>query len=247
MITPSQKVAMLLRASPLMLVLAVGSARASVQDRISESRVPLPASTERGFSGEIGYAFDTALNMTTARFKTSLARRNIFARIFQGTPTVHTLTAAYEIVGREPLKAPDSIRISLMSDEWSLSYSDNALAPRPDMVLELALGDSVVRFPMSIAQKTEVWWPHDGGSPSMRSTQVGVAAVNLNVPAPQVHIERTATVRLSTCGFLALLAAKDVHGTAAGLGFELDEDALAGLRQFAAEMTTPGGGGCRAR
>ena len=59
-------------ASALMLALPVGVAHASVQDRISESRVSPPASPERGFSGEMGYAFDTALNMTTVRFKTSL-------------------------------------------------------------------------------------------------------------------------------------------------------------------------------
>jgi len=238
---------MLFRASPLLLVLAVSSARASVQEKISERRVSLPAPADRGFSGEIGYAFDTALNITTARFRTSLAPRSIFSRIFRDSPAVHTLTAAYEIAGRRPLNAPDSIRISLVADESSESYFDNALAAIPELVMTLKVGDSVARIPTNISQKTQVWWPQ-GVALEPLSTRGADARINLYAPTPQVHIERTATVRLSTCAFLALLAAaKDVRGTAAGLDFELDEDAIAGLRQFAAEMTAPGGGGCRAR
>src|SRR6202165_4681317 len=101
-----------IRVSALMLALPLSSVLGSVQDKVNESRIPLPASGERGFSGEIGYAFDTALNVTTARFKTSLASRSILSRIFRGSPTVHTLTAAYEILGRRAVSAPDSIRIS---------------------------------------------------------------------------------------------------------------------------------------
>lgn len=223
-------------ASALMLALPVGVVHASVQDRISESRVSLPASAERGFSGEMGYAFDTARNMTTARFKTSLEPRGIFSRIFRGSPPVHTLTAAYEFAGRGHLKAPDSIRIALVSDELSHAYSDNGLGQAPELALTLVLGDSVVRFPMSISQKTEVWWPYGGLARGVQGPQGADARINFNAPTPPVHIHRTATVRVSICAFLALVAAKDVHGTAAGLGFELDEDAIAGLREFAAGM-----------
>src|ERR1700736_5405952 len=98
-----------IRASVVALALPVSIARGSVQEKISESRIPLPASGDRGFSGEIGYAFDTALNMTRARFETSLASRSILSRIFRGSPTVHTMIAAYEIVGRRPNSAPDSV------------------------------------------------------------------------------------------------------------------------------------------
>jgi hypothetical protein len=238
---------MLFRASPLLLVLAVGSARASVQEKISESRVSLPAPADRGFSGEIGYAFDTALNITTARFRTSLAPRSIFSRIFRDSPAIHTLTAAYETVGRAPLTAPDSIRISLISEESSPFYSDNALAAIPELVMTLEVGDSVARIPTSVSQKTRIWWPQDAAREEAPSPRGANARINLNAPTPQVHIERTATVRVSTCAFLALLAAKDVRGTAAGLGFEIDEDAIAGLRHFAGEMVAAGGGGCRAR
>lgn len=223
-------------ACALMLALPLSSALGSVQDKVNESRIPLPPSGERGFSGEIEYAFDTALNMTTARFKTSLESRGIFSRIFRGSPPVHTLTAAYETVGREPLNAPDSIRISLVSDELSQAYSDNGLSRAPELALTLMLGDSVVRFPMSISQKTELWWPYDGLAREVHAPQGADARINFNAPTPPVHIHRTATVRVSICAFLALVVAKDVHGTAAGLGFELDEDVIAGLREFAAGM-----------
>ena len=240
-----------IRGSALMLALPVSSAVGSVQDKVSESRVPLPASGERGFSGEIGYAFDTALNVTTARFKTSLASQSILSRIFRGSPTVHTVTAAYEILGRGPVNAPDSIRISLMSDEFSQSFAGDGSPPQREPVLTITLGDSVARFPLRIAQKTEVWWPRDSMSRLARSPRVGDSGINYNVPVPEMHIQRSATVRVSTCAFLALLAAKDLHGTAAGLDFELNEDVIAGLREFAAGMApntaAPASVACRSR
>jgi hypothetical protein len=240
-----------IRASALVLALPVSSAVASVQDRISESRVPLPSSDGREHSAEIGYVFDTAHNVTSARFTTSLASRNILSSIFRGAPPVHTLTAAYDFVGRGPLAAPDSIRISLTSDELSQSYSGNGLARAPELVLALMLGDSVARFPLSIRQKTEVWWPRDRELEVARPHRGVDGGINFDAPTPQVHIERTATVRLSACAFFALLAGKDVHGTAGGLDFDLNEDVIAGLREFAAEMTPTGGSGasasCRSR
>lgn len=238
-------------ASALMLALSASIARGSVQDKISESRVPVPASAERGFAGEIGYAFDTALNMTSARFKTSLASRSILSRIFRGSPPVHTLTAAYEFAGRGAGNAPDSIRISLMSDEFSVSFPGNGLPPLPEPVLTVILGDSVARLPLGISQKTQLWWPHDSLLRAVRSPEAGSFGMNFNAPAPQMYIQRTATVRLSTCAFLALLSGKNVHGTVAGLDFELNEEVLAGLRVFAAEMgsstAAPASVSCRSR
>jgi hypothetical protein len=240
-----------IRASALMLALPVSSAVGSVQDKLSESRVPVPTSAERGFAGEIGYAFDTALNITTARFKTSLAPRGIFSRIFRGSPTVHTLTADYEFAGRGAGNTPDSIRISLISDEFSESPSGNGLPQMPEPVLTITLGDSVARFPLGISQKTEVWWPHDTVLRAARSYQGVNAGVNVTTLAPQMHITRNATARVSTCAFLSLLARKDVHGTAAGLDFDLNEDVIAGLREFAAGMAADTaalpGVSCRAR
>ena len=237
-----------IRASALMLALPVSAALGSVQDKVSESRVPLPVSADRGFSGEIRYAFDTVLNMTTARFKTSLAPRGIFSRIFRGSLPVHTLTAAYEFAGRGAGNAPDSIRISFLSDEFSQSPPGNGPPPWPEPVLTIALGDSVARFPLGISQKIQVWAQNDTMLRVVRSSQVESARINLNVPEPRMHIERTATVRLSTCTFLVLLAGKDVHGTVAGLEFDINEDVIAGLKEFAARMasttTAPAGVSC---
>ncbi len=238
-------------ASASMLALSASIARGSVQDRISESRIPVSASAERGFAGEIGYAFDTARNITTARFKTSLAPRGIFSRIFRGSPPVHTLTAAYEFAGRGAGNAPDSIRISLVSDEFSVSFPGNGLPPLPEPVLTVILGDSVARLPLGISQKTQLWWPHDSLVRAVRSPEAGSFGMNFSAPAPQMHIQRTATVRLSTCAFFALLSGENVHGTVAGLDFELNKEVLAGLRVFAAETgsstAAPASVSCRSR
>ncbi|MGH9418848.1 MAG: hypothetical protein ACRD3J_02645, partial [Thermoanaerobaculia bacterium] len=50
------------------------------------------------------------------------------------------------------------------------------------------------------------------------------------------HIERTALASIPICDFIALVGAREVRGTVAGLDFELGAQVLTGLRQFAAEM-----------
>ena len=225
-----------IRAPALMLALPVSVALGSVQDKISESRVSLPVSVEPGFAGEIGYAFDTALNITRGSFKASLVPRGILSRIFRGTPTVHTLTAAYEVAGHGAGNTPDSIRVSLLSDEFSQSYPGNGPPPFPEPVLTITVADSVARLPLGISQQIEIWPSRDSGLRAVRTPQGTKFGVNLNVPEPQMHVQRTATVRLSTCAFLALLAGKDARGTVAGLEFDINEDVMAGLREFAAEF-----------
>jgi hypothetical protein len=240
-----------IRASALMLALPASNALGSVQDKLNESRVSLPASAGTGFSGEIGYAFDTALNMTTVRFKTSLAPRGIFARVFRGSPAVHTLAAAYEVVGRGRADAPDSIRISLISDEFSEASSGNGLPQIPEPVLAITLGDSIARFPLSISQKTEVRWPHDSVLRAARSDWGVGTGINLNARPPQMHVTRNAMLRVSVCAFFGLIAGKELRGTAAGLPFELNEDVITGLREFAAGMSSDtaasNGASCRSR
>ncbi|HEV7594045.1 MAG TPA: hypothetical protein VGO33_03525 [Gemmatimonadaceae bacterium] len=234
-----------------MLALPVSGALGSVQDKLNESRIALPPSAEKGFSGEIAYEFDTALNMSTVRFKTSLAPRGIFARMFQSSPAVHTLTAAYEFMGRGRAGAPDSIRISLTSDEFSDAPPGNGLPRIPQPVLTVTLDDSVARFPLGISQKTEVWWPRDSVSRAAHSDRDVGAGINFNARQPQMHVTRDATVRLSACAFFGLVASKNLHGTVAGLPFELNEDVIAGLREFAAGMSSygaaPNGATCRNR
>jgi hypothetical protein len=240
-----------IRASALMLALPVSTALGSVQDKLNESRVSLPAAAEKGFSGEMEYAFDTALNMSTVRFNSSLAPRGFFARMFRSSPAVHTLTAKYEFVGRRRADAPDSIRISFISDEFSDASTGNALPPIPAPILTITLGDSMVRFPLGISQKTEVWWPHDSVLRAARSDRDVGPGINLYARPPQMHVTRNATLRVSACTFFGLIAGKDVHGTVAGLPFELNEDVIAGLREFAAGMSSDSaprnGASCRTR
>ncbi|HEX3534091.1 MAG TPA: hypothetical protein VHT23_07705 [Gemmatimonadaceae bacterium] len=224
-----------IQASVFVLALPISVALGLPQERISESRVPLPASMERGFAGEIGYAFDTALNMTRARFKAPLSRRGILSRIFRTTPAVHTLTATYAVAGRA-LSAPDSIRISLMSDELSQAVPGNGPPPFPKPVLTIVIADSVVWLPLGISQKTVVWSSRESGQRPVRTSADENMGMNRNAIEAQMHIQRTATARLSTCAFLALLAEKSMRGTVAGLEFEINEDVMAGLREFAAGM-----------
>lgn len=225
-----------IRASVFVLALPISVALGLPQERISESRVPPPASMERGFAGEIGYAFDTALNMTRARFKAPLAKRGILSRIFGTTPAVHTLTATYAVAGRGLSIAPDSIRISLMSDEFSQAIPGNGPPPFPEPVLTIMIADSIVWLPLGISQKTVVWSSRDRGQRAIRPSPGENIGMNRNAIEAQMHIQRTATVRLSTCAFLALLAEKNMRGTVAGLEFEINEDVMAGLREFAAGM-----------
>lgn len=227
-----------IRAPVFVLALPLSVALGSPQERIGESRVLLPASVEREFAGEIGYAFDTALNITRARFKASLTRRGILSRIFRGTPAVHTMTATYVVAGRGLSIAPDSIRISLMSDEFSQPFPGNGPPPFPEPVLTIAIADSEARLPLGISQKIEVWSSRDSGQRAVRPLRGENTAMNGNVPEAQMRIQRTATVRLSTCAFFALLAEKNIRGTVAGLEFEINEDVMAGLREFASGMAS---------
>ena len=224
------------RAPAFMLALPISVALGSVQEKISESRVSLPASVERGYAGEIAYAFDTALNMTRAQFQASLARRGILASLFRATPAVHTVTAIYAVAGRGVGNAPDSIRISFISDEYSQAFPGNGPPPFPEPVLTVETAGSMASLPLGISQRIEVWSSRDTGLRAIRASGSEITSVNRNVPQAQMHIERTATARVSTCAFLALLAEKSMRGTVAGLEFEINEDVMAGLREFAGGM-----------
>ena len=56
----------------------------------------------------------------------------------------------------------------------------------------------------------------------------------------EVHVARMATAWLSICDFLELTNEKELHGSVAGLEFSLDRQAVAGLREFAAQMADAG-------
>ena len=110
--------------SGLVLALSVRTASAIPQVGSSERRVLPPVSPSDSFSGAIEYSFDTALNRTSARLETSLGSRNALTRVLFGPPTVHTLIAAYDFRGRVPPNHPDSVRLTLMSDEFEQESPD---------------------------------------------------------------------------------------------------------------------------
>jgi hypothetical protein len=123
-----------------------------------------------------------------------------------------------------------------MSDEFSQAVPGNGPPPFPAPVLTIVIADSVVRLPLGISQKTVVWSSRDSGQRAVRTSAGEIMGMNRNAIEAQMHIQRTATARLSTCAFLALLAEKSMRGTVAGLEFEINEDVMAGLREFAAGM-----------
>ena len=246
--------------SGLMVALSVNTAQGSTQGTVSESRVSA-ASAGSASSGEIEYAFDTSLNKTSARFKTALASGNFFSRLFSVSHDVHTLIAVYEFGGRARVDPPDAVRLSLISDE----FRQAPVGDRPSLgsvpILVITIGDTVLRFPLGIAQRTELSSVPDVVSHLARASWDDRAGINVNArnresgdrhqPMTQLHIERTATAWIPLCDFIALVNGKDVHGTVAGLDFDISEDVLSGLRQFAAEMTPSAAvrtsNGCRSR
>ena len=222
----------------LALALPFASASASVvpQAKDSEKRV-WPSVSEAGpFSGEIEYSFDTALNKTRARFKTSLASGNILVRILSGPPTVHTLVAVYEFRGRVPADRPDSVRLSLMSDEYRQSATQYFPVLGVEPILVVSIGDTVIRYPLGIAQRVDEWEVPNIPSSVSPPSRGREPTRNLPHLPREIHIERTATALIPICDFLALVYARNVRGTVAGLDFDLNDGVVSRLRAFAAQM-----------
>jgi hypothetical protein len=223
------------------LVLALGVRTASALPQISgnERRVAIPVSESAAFFGEIEYTFDTALNKTRARFQSSLGSSNVVLRVLLGPPTVHTLIAVYDFRGRVLPNHPDSVRISLISDEIRQTPASYVPSVGTIPILLVSVGDTVVRYPLGIAQRTEEWMVPNGGMNISRPSQ-GEEPPHYSQLPRQLHIERTATAWIPICDFLALVYAKGVHGTVAGLDFDLNERVISGLREFAATMNPSG-------
>lgn len=216
----------------LMLALSVATVQGSTQSNASEQKV---ASAEsNGSSGEIAYTFDSDLNRTNARFKTSLESGSILGRIFSQSP-VHTLIAVYDFGGRTHLNPPDTVRLTLISDEFREGIAER-FSPGPPPILILIAGDRELRYSLGIAQRTEVWSARDRAQPAVRDHVTGDPNINLNAIRSHVHVERTATAMIPICEFLAIVNATSVHGTVAGVDFDLSKGVVSGLREFAAQM-----------
>lgn len=211
------------------------SASVVPQGSNSETRIWPSVSDGGRFTGETAYVFDTALNKTSARFRASLSRGNIFFRVLAGAPPVHTLIAVYEFAGRTPRRLPEAIRVSLMSNEFAESTSGYRPSAEPEPVLAITVGDRIARYPLGIAQRIEEWT--SGAASQVPQLRRG-ADPHANSPQTptQLHIERTATAWIPICDFLILVSGRNVHGTVAGQEFDLNEDVVSGLRQFAARM-----------
>lgn len=220
--------------SVVMLALSVAPAQGSPQATVDERRVAT-ATGSNPFSGEIDYAFDTALNKTSARFQTSLAPKSFFARVFSARD-VDSLIAVYEFGGRAHRDPPDAVRLSLVSNEFRRGSRDDISPPGVAPILTITYGDVIVHFPLGIAQRIEELPAPDVASHVVHASRDAYPGVGVNALTSQVHIQRTATARIPICDFMALVNQKSVHGTVAGLRFDLNEGVISGLREFAAQM-----------
>ncbi|MDP9278447.1 MAG: hypothetical protein M3P00_03430 [Gemmatimonadota bacterium] len=222
--------------SGLVLALSVRTAFAIPQVNVSERRVLPPVSRSDAFSGAIEYSFDTALNKTSARLETTLGSRHALARVLLGPPTVHTLIAAYDFRGRVQPDYPDSIRLTLISDEFEQASSDYVPVFRVVPILAVSVGDTVFRYPLAIAQMTvELPAPNLPSRVSLQTLRDAPIGYSQQF-THEIHIARTATASIPICDFLTIVSARNVQGTAAGLDFDLDEAVVSGLRAFAAKM-----------
>jgi hypothetical protein len=220
------------------LPFAPASASVIPQARDSDPRVSPSLSETVPFSGEIKLAFDAAVNKTRVRFSSSLASGNVLVRVFLGAPAVHTLIAEYEFGGRAPGYRPALVRVSLISDEYKQTSSPDFPLLGVDPILAVSLGDTVARYHLGIAQMVEEWLAPARTS-SVSPPPRGDDAIRYyeQLLPREIHIERTATAFIPICDFLALVSARNVHGTVAGLDFDLNDGVVSGLRQFAAKMT----------
>jgi hypothetical protein len=184
------------------------------------------------------YVFDTALNQTSARFRSSLARGNVFFRVLAGAPPVHTLVAIYEFAGRTPRSLPATIRVSLMSDEFEESAPAYRPSAGPEPVLVITFGDRIARYPLGIAQRIEERSASDAVSQVPQLRRGEDPRTNSPQGPGQLHIERTATAWIPVCDFFILVQGTTAHGTVAGVEFDLNERVVSGLRQFAATMAS---------
>jgi len=221
--------------SGLVLALCVRTASAIPQLGSSERRVLPQVSQPDAFSGAIEYSFDTALNRTSARLETPLGSRNVLTRVLFGPPTVHTLIAAYDFRGRVLPHHPDSVRLTLMSDEFEQESSDYVPHFRVVPILTVPVGDTVFRYPLAIAQMTEDLPANLPSRVPLQTSRDAPIGYSQQI-GHEIHIARTATASIPICDFLTFLSAGKVQGTAAGLDFDLDEPVVAGLRAFAAKM-----------
>lgn len=225
-----------LLAVALALTVSAGVSWGSPTENDAQQRIFLPAAPPEVFSGEIGYDFDTLRNVTRARFQASLDAHGILGRMFLAAPTVHTIIATYQFAGRSVTRVPDSIRISLRSDEYveQPREEQNALPSAVRPLLELNMAHMHASYGIAFAQQM-VSKSGDSISPERLHLPDRHMPVQM-LQTRQVQITRTATSFLSICEFLALISEDEVKGTVAGLDFALSHRVIAGLREFASQM-----------
>ena len=224
------------------LLIPRAAIRAMPEATIAPQRTWQPPSAAETFAGEIHYEFDTALNKTSARFVVPLGSRGIVHKIFFSTPVVHTLIVSYKYAGMRSSRSPDTVRLSFKSDEYAYSGVENSLPPAMEAYLTIDLGAQRRTYPLAIAQRTEVTHKSD---PRNREGVYLRGTNPLGQSSPsmvEVHVARMATAWLSICDFLELTNETEFHGSVGGLAFSLDRQAVAGLREFAAQMAGAGAG-----
>ena len=210
--------------------------RASIQDPLNHRLIP--PFTARSGDGEIEYAYDTLTKKGTARYRALLGSGGFVKRLLGISPTVHTVVASYEFAGWMDRRPPTSVRLTLVSDEYYAARDPDPPMNLPMPVLVLHTGDGELRYAVGVAQKIELS-SAVAPKPYKPTGQDGRNQVDIDAGLVQMHVERFATARLEVCDFVRAVSTPRLHGAVAGLDFEFSETALAGIRQFVAEMQLP--------
>jgi hypothetical protein len=226
--------------SPVLLITALlaipsGYLVAAPEENIAPQR---PVSVEQT-SGEVVYSFDTASNRTTVVLAASLEYPTVWRRILLGAPAVHAIRAAYEFDGRARSHAPDTIRLSLLSDEYTVAPTDQLLFGEPWPLLSISVGDSVARYAVGFSRRRQISPAPISNAASGYSMQNPRIIVQLPPAVQEIRVSETVTASLPICDFLGLINQKQVRGNVGRLQFTLDSGVVAGLRRFAQESTSP--------
>jgi hypothetical protein len=200
-----------------------------------QQHLGLPTAPLDAFAGEITYEFDSVSNKTTATYVGPLGNRDFVHRVFLAGPTVHTITVTYQFAGRIAAHIPDTVRVMLESDEYIDPNSANTFVFGPQAVISIATSARAFQHSLSVSRRIEL----ESGPPPRAEMEESLNPHRQIVHLPQLelaHVRQRATSWFSSCEFLSMIAEREIHGSLAGVSFNLNHEVVNGLKTLAAEM-----------